>query len=110
MLKHTKIYTEYFGICKDEHHYCEVCGRPATGGIHHIKRRGMGGSDQDYIENLAALCQKHHQMCEDFMPCNMLVKSIHERFMKMNPYNHQEFSDKLFSSNLRTMNEIWQQR
>jgi hypothetical protein len=39
---------------------CEVCGRQAVD-IHHIKARGMGGSnDKDVIENLMAVCRSCH--------------------------------------------------
>ena len=39
---------------------CEVCGSRAVD-IHHIHRRGMGGStDADKIENLMAVCRTCH--------------------------------------------------
>ena len=62
MQKHTKIYMDYFGYGEDDFIPCEIpgCGVRAND-TNHIKCRGMGGSKtKDYIENLMALCRKHH--------------------------------------------------
>lgn len=60
MQKHTKVYFEYFGYGVDSFIACEVCGAKAVD-IHHIVRRGMGGSKtKDEIQNLMALCRKCH--------------------------------------------------
>ncbi len=61
MKNHTKIYFDYFGYDKNSFIECEVCGAKAVD-IHHIERRGMGGSKSaDRIENIMALCRKHHE-------------------------------------------------
>jgi hypothetical protein len=61
MKNHTKIYFDYFGYDKNSFIECEVCGAKAVD-IHHIERRGMGGSKSaDAIENIMALCRKHHE-------------------------------------------------
>lgn len=60
MKPHTKIYLTYFGYDKSDFIPCEVCGSQAVD-IHHIHPRGMGGTKtKDTIENLMALCRKHH--------------------------------------------------
>ena len=60
MKAHTKIYLQYFNFKIPEDCFCEVCGNYAND-IHHIEARGMGGTKQkDSIENLMALCRKHH--------------------------------------------------
>ncbi len=60
MKKHTKIYLNYFGYDTTDFIPCEVCGSQAVD-IHHIECRGMGGTKtKDIIENLMALCRKHH--------------------------------------------------
>jgi 5-methylcytosine-specific restriction endonuclease McrA len=60
MKPHTKIYMNYFGYDTSDFIPCEVCGSQAVD-IHHIKPRGIGGSKtKDTIENLMALCRKHH--------------------------------------------------
>lgn len=60
MLKHTKIYLDSFGFDVADFIPCEVCGAKAVD-IHHIKSRGMGGSNQhDRKENLMALCRACH--------------------------------------------------
>jgi hypothetical protein len=44
---------------------CEVCGARSVD-IHHVHRRGMGGSKRkDTIDNLIALCREHHDMMGD---------------------------------------------
>lgn len=65
MQKHTKIYLDHFGYGMDSFIPCELCGSRAVD-IHHIERRGMGGSSHaDYIENLMALCREHHVLYGD---------------------------------------------
>ncbi len=60
MKKHTKVYLTHFGYGDDSYIPCEVCGERAVD-IHHIHRRGMGGSkDKDTIENLMGLCRSCH--------------------------------------------------
>ena len=59
MKRHTKIYMKYFSYIADDFIPCEVCNSRAVD-IHHIKARGMGGSDMDRIENLMAVCRKCH--------------------------------------------------
>jgi len=57
---HTKVYCSHFGYILDEFICCEVCGVRAVD-LHHIFRRGMGGSKSaDTIENIMALCRKCH--------------------------------------------------
>jgi 5-methylcytosine-specific restriction endonuclease McrA len=58
--KHIVVYLDHFDYDKDDFIPCEVCGAKAVD-IHHIKARGMGGSNtKDVIENLQALCRKCH--------------------------------------------------
>ena len=60
MQNHTKIYLNHFGYIGEDFIPCEVCGSKAVD-IHHIHRRGMGGSkDADKIENLMAVCRSCH--------------------------------------------------
>jgi ribosome-binding protein aMBF1 (putative translation factor) len=60
MKKHTKIYLNYFGYSGEDFMPCEICGSRAVD-IHHIHRRGMGGStDADKIKNLMAVCRTCH--------------------------------------------------
>jgi hypothetical protein len=60
MQRHTKIYFDYFNYGIDDVIPCEVCGCKAVD-IHHILRRGMGGSkEKDHIDNLMAVCRECH--------------------------------------------------
>ena len=60
MKKHTKVYLNHFGYIGEDFIPCESCGARAVD-LHHIFRRGMGGSKSaDTIENIMALCRKCH--------------------------------------------------
>ena len=60
MKNHTKVYLNHFGYTGEDFICCEVCGARAVD-LHHIFRRGMGGSKSaDTIENIMALCRKCH--------------------------------------------------
>lgn len=58
MLKHIKIYTDYFEIGQDDKPICEIpnCNQVAVD-CHHILGRGKG---KDEIWNLIGLCREHH--------------------------------------------------
>ena len=43
---------------REETPYCERCGAPGYGGMHHIKYRSQGGDD--IRENLIRLCMRCH--------------------------------------------------
>ena len=58
MKKHVKIYLDYFGYGEQDFVPCEACGSKSTD-IHHIHGRWKG---KDTIENLMALCRRHHSM------------------------------------------------
>ena len=60
MKNHPKVYLNHFGYIGEDFIPCEVCGSKAVD-IHHIHRRGMGGSKYaDKIENLMAVCRSCH--------------------------------------------------
>ena len=82
MKKHTKIYLKYFDYALDDLIPCTVCGRQAVD-IHHIERRGIGGSkNKDYIENLAALCRECHDKAERNKEFNQMVRERHLKLLK----------------------------
>ena len=81
MKNHTKVYMSYFGFKIAEDMFCEICGVYAND-VHHIEARGMGGSSsKDSIENLMALCRKHHIIYGDFPDKKEWLKDIHKKFM-----------------------------
>jgi hypothetical protein len=89
METHQKVYFTYFNILKNEDYFCEVCERPATGGIHHIDARGMGSrntckdgvTDVNDIRNLMALCNEHHVEYGDIEDLKPLLREIHTKRM-----------------------------
>lgn len=61
MKAHTKIYLKYFNYGTEDFIPCEACCKKAVD-IHHINGRGK---DKDVINNLMALCRRHHIMAHD---------------------------------------------
>lgn len=86
MQKHTKVYLDHFGLGEQDFIPCEICGTRAVD-IHHLERRGMGGSGtKDYIENLMGLCRLHHIMCEGDLEYNERAKKIHFEYLEKSVY------------------------
>ena len=82
MKKHTKVYLDHFGYDKTDFIPCEVCGAQAVD-IHHIQARGMGGNKHaDRIENLMALCRKHHEMYGDRKQWKDWLQKVHDLKIK----------------------------
>ena len=82
MTKHCKVYFEYFGYDTSDFIPCELCGSKAND-VHHIKSRGMGGSKKrDVIENLMALCRKHHEDYGDIAEDRPMLQEFHDNFLK----------------------------
>jgi len=82
MVKHKKIYLDYFGYGEQDFVPFECCHAIAVD-IHHLCRRGIGGSKtKDYIENLMGLCRSCHIKAESSIPFNEELKKIHKEFLK----------------------------
>lgn len=80
MKRHTKIYMDFFGYDISDFIPCEVCGAKAVD-IHHINAKGRGGNpkgDKDVIENLQALCRKHHLEFGDKKEWKDWLKKLHK--------------------------------
>ena len=72
---------KHFGYGIQDFIPCTTCGSRAVD-IHHIERRGMGGSKtKDIIENLAALCRKCHNKAESSKEFNKKVKEKHLKLL-----------------------------
>lgn len=105
MFNHTKVYKSYFNLGPYEHHYCEVCGLPASGGVHHLEKRGEG---KDIIELLMGLCSKHHHQCEMSPDCNEYAKMVHKSYLLCNPYQHPEmFNELIFKRQCERMDRMF---
>jgi len=48
---------------REEIPYCERCGKPGHGGMHHIRYKSQGGGD--VRENLVRLCYECHKGIHD---------------------------------------------
>ncbi len=78
MKNHVKIYMRHFGYGEQDFIPCECCQKKAVD-IHHIKYKSRGGGDT--IDNLMALCRKHHEQAhaEKIIESDLLL--IHRYFM-----------------------------
>ena len=68
MKKHIEIYKSFWNpeLTISQTYQCCWCDSWEGGEIHHIEKRGMGGSKcQDRIENLVYLCRTHHQIADN---------------------------------------------
>lgn len=77
MQKYVKIYMDHFGYGEQNFIPCEICGQKAVD-VHHIDGRGKG---KDVIENLMALCQKHHTYAHEGKINKMVYIIRHEQFI-----------------------------
>ena len=81
MKAHVRIYLTAAGKLGDRMQ-CEMCGREATD-IHHIQRRGMGGSKTaDRAENLMALCRQCHEQYGDKRQYKEMLQARHNDTVK----------------------------
>lgn len=84
MQRHTRIYMIFFDYGEQDFIPDEMDGTKAVD-IHHLDKRGMGGSDEkDHIENLAALNRKNHTLAERDSEYNEMVKERHLKKVKAN--------------------------
>ena len=92
MRNHTKVYMTFFYLDESDDICCEMCNAPATD-IHHISRRGLGGSKtKDYIENLSALCRDCHNIAETDKEFNVYVRIRHLELI--NKYLYENYISK----------------
>jgi hypothetical protein len=83
MQKHTKIYFDYFGYDESDYITCEACDKYRAVSVHHIERRGMGGSKtKDYIENLMAVCNDCHIRYGDKKQYKDWLRRVHKLRME----------------------------
>jgi len=77
MKRYIKVFYKFFGYDICDFVPCEWCGKRAVN-IHHIKKRGMGGSKKlDVIENLASVCMEHHTKADNEPEFNEKLKEKH---------------------------------
>ena len=77
-VNHKQVYMDAFGHKLGAWVACECCEGTAHE-IHHIWRRGMGGSKAwDFIENLMALCVDCHREYGDITELRPELVRIHE--------------------------------
>lgn len=79
MVKHKKVYCNYFGYTDADWIPCENCGATAVD-IHHLEGRGKG---KDVIELLMALCRTCHDEAHNSTPeFNEKLKLVHQNRLK----------------------------
>ena len=83
MSDYKDIYYKALGLYKVDTALCEICGKPAVD-IHHIERRGMGGTtnpESNSIFNLMALCRDCHIEYGDKVKYKRWLKVKHMRML-----------------------------
>ena len=99
MAKHKEIYIEFFQIGEQDYIPCECgCGKRAVD-VHHISKRGMGGSKyKDMIFNLAGLARDCHTKADKDILFNERIREMHERkvvaYALANPKHVERFLKK----------------
>jgi len=78
MIKHVKIYLDYFGYGEQDFIPCECCHREAVD-VHHIKYKSRGGKDE--ISNLIGMCRKCHKLAHDEKLSESDLQYIHNSFL-----------------------------
>ena len=78
MVKHKKVYVEYFGYGEQDFIPCENCGNECVD-VHHLDGRGK---DKDVIENLMGLCREDHNRAGRDKDFNEEMKQLHLIFIK----------------------------
>lgn len=85
MERHTRVYMKFFSYGMDDFVPCEICfmGKKdvRAADVHHICGRGKG---MDVIENLMALCRRHHDNCHFVTPLleKEYLLGIHQQFIE----------------------------
>lgn len=87
MQKHTKVYLDFFNYSLEDFIGCEICGSRAVD-IHHIERRGMGGTTRaEDINNLMALCRHCHLTFGDIKHHKDFLKLTHQEKIAIQQLN-----------------------
>jgi 5-methylcytosine-specific restriction endonuclease McrA len=75
MIKHKKVYINFFDYAENDWIGCEGCGATATE-IHHLQFKSKQG--KDVIENLCAVCRECHNLVHNIDPSyNNILKEKH---------------------------------
>lgn len=87
MKNHVRVYLKFWGYAvspmSQEKVLCDGCEANFASDIHHLSRRGSGGSKKkDTPENLVALCRNCHILCESFKSYNDKVRDKLEKKIK----------------------------
>jgi len=83
MQPHTKVYMRHFKFGETDFIPCEICTSRARD-IHHINGRGKG---KNVIENLIALCRRHHEDCHNEVINKEQAQTIHNITLRTNGNN-----------------------
>ena len=84
MKKHISNYFKHHGYVCQEEIACEICGCPAVD-IHHIEFGRHKRSDE--VDNLIALCRRHHEDCHNYKIPIYFLKNRNEASIPNNTDN-----------------------
>ena len=110
MIKHKQIFCDFFGYTEADFIPCECGCSSGSVDIHHISKRGMGGSRfKDLIWNLAGVTRECHNKADNDVIFNERIRENHERkvveFALANPKRLEWFLKKYPENKTKFENE-----
>ena len=105
-MNHTKIYCKFFELGEQDWQRSELSGQHASGGIHHLKYRSMGGTN--VLMNLIALTHSEHEKAHTGEYTVEDLRCHHDnfviRYIQQNPHKLNELDEesKLYYADLAT--------
>ena len=81
MKKHVKVFLDFWDLGEQDFIVCLGCEKAQATDVHHLERRGMGGSKKkDVPDNLAPLWRPCHTLADTNKQFNKEIsEKLHER-------------------------------
>ena len=81
MKKHVKVFLDFWDLGEQDFIVCLGCEKAQATDVHHLERRGMGGSKKkDVPDNLAPLCRPCHTLADTNQQFNKEIsEKLNER-------------------------------
>ena len=94
MKKHVRVYLKFWGYAdssfSQEQVLCDGCQKKFANDVHHISRRGSGGSKKkDTPRNLVALCRGCHTMADHNKEYNKIIKERLDKKILKRTYGYK---------------------
>ena len=91
MIRHKRLYLEFFGYQYGDWIACENCGATASN-FHHLKYKSLGGGGEP--ENIMALCVS----TPDKVGCHNKAHNSHPEFNEALKVKHAEYYNRILQT------------